>query len=69
MGNFKDSVVKGTLKVFGKIKANIIEGNLVGNARIRNSGSLKFGGSEANDAKFELKYNDTTKSLDINSLL
>lgn len=40
-----------------------------GNARIRDSNSLKFGGVGADDSPFEIKYNATTKSLDINYIL
>ena len=43
--------------------------DIVGNARIRSEGSMKFGGTGANDAAFEIKYNNSTKSLDFNFLL
>lgn len=43
--------------------------DIVGNARVRSEGSMKFGGTGANDAAFEIKYNDSTKSLDFNFLL
>lgn len=43
--------------------------DIVGNARVRSEGSMKFGGTGANDAAFEIKYNNSTKSLDFNFLL
>jgi hypothetical protein len=39
---------------------------VAGNARIRESNSMKFGGTGASDAKFEIKYNASTETLDFN---
>lgn len=43
--------------------------DVVGNARIRQENSMKFGGVGASDSAFEITYNATTKSLDFNCLL
>ena len=43
--------------------------DVVGNVRIRQENSMKFGGVGASDSAFEIKYNATTKSLDFNCLL
>lgn len=39
-----------------------------GDARVRDSHAMKFGGSGANDSKFEIRYNAATESLDFNYL-
>ena len=39
-----------------------------GDARLRDDHAMKFGGTGANDAKFEIRYNPTTESLDFNYL-
>lgn len=43
--------------------------DIVGNARVRGEGSMKFGGTGASDSAFEIKYNSSTKSLNFNFLL
>lgn len=39
-----------------------------GNIRIREENSIKYGGTGSDDAKFEIKYNADTESLDFNFL-
>lgn len=40
--------------------------DVAGNVRVREENAVKFGGTGAADASFEIKYNATTKSLDFN---
>lgn len=39
-----------------------------GDIRVRDNNVIKFGGTGANDAKFEIRYNPATESLDFNYL-
>jgi hypothetical protein len=42
--------------------------DVVGNIRVREENSVKFGGSGSSDAAFEIKYNSGTNSIDFNFL-
>lgn len=40
--------------------------DVAGDARVRDEGAMKFGGSGASDSQFAIQYNSATKSLDFN---
>jgi hypothetical protein len=71
---FKSSTNNVQLKIDSTGKIGIGQNSpteslqVAGNVKIESSNSLKFGGTLANDHKFEIKYNEITNSLDFNCL-
>lgn len=61
-----DTSLRGNVGVNNSDPSFAVDVN--GDIRVRDGFAIKFGGTGANDAKFELRYNATTQTLDFNYL-